>query len=194
VGRLIIFVSVTRPAPASRQSTSATRATSKSLVIQRGLAVGKAGNPFEREADMVADKVTRADPSLVQRKEGCSCEGESSCSCDDSQTLHRKPLEIGEIAQHIVARAEDASIPHIPDSAYDPTPVEIGIGRARGGGSPLSEATRVDMEGRSGHDFRDVRVHAGTRDGALAQQVNARAFSVVRVAPARNRLQERKGK
>jgi hypothetical protein len=227
-GEATIFVSATRAAPASRQSTSGRRARSNSLVIQRKLAVGKFGDPFEREADMVADKVMRADASLVQKKPGCSCGEESSCSCDDSQTLHRKPVEIGEIGQHIVARAEDASIPYIPDSAFDPTrreeeespesapggapdlqrkesgapalvsmPVEIAIGNARGGGEPLPEATRVDMEGRFGHDFRDVRVHADSRDGALAQRVNARAFTVGRdvfFAPGQYRPESYRGR
>jgi hypothetical protein len=34
------------------------------------------------------------------------------------------------------------------------------------------------MERGFGHDFRDVRVHAGPSDGALAQRINARAFTV----------------
>ena len=47
-------------------------------------------------------------------------------------------------------------------------------------GKPLPEATRNDLEPRLGHDFRNVRVHAGPQAASLARGLQARAFTVGR--------------
>lgn len=47
-----------------------------------------------------------------------------------------------------------------------------------GGGSPLEEPVRADMEARLGHDFGDVRVHTGADAQASARSVDAHAFTV----------------
>lgn len=162
-------------------------------MIQRKLVVGEAGGAFEREADTVAERVVRTGPPVVQRKAECTCGGGPSCKCDEAAEITPAP-------GLMVARAEiDPSIPFIPDSAYDPSApeeeaglrrkaagpsapvsgaVEQAIGAARGAGEALPPAARADMERGFGHDFRDVRVHTGPSDGALAESLNARAFTV----------------
>ncbi|WP_229403203.1 eCIS core domain-containing protein [Micromonospora okii] len=47
----------------------------------------------------------------------------------------------------------------------------------RGGGRPLDEATRVDMEARLGSDFSDVRVHDDTAARVSAAELGARAYT-----------------
>lgn len=47
-----------------------------------------------------------------------------------------------------------------------------------GGGQPLEEPVRADMEGRLGHSFSDVRVHTGEAAHNSAASVNARAYTV----------------
>jgi hypothetical protein len=47
-----------------------------------------------------------------------------------------------------------------------------------GGGSPLAEPVRADMEARLGHDFGDVRVHTGAAAHESARSVDAHAFTV----------------
>jgi hypothetical protein len=47
-----------------------------------------------------------------------------------------------------------------------------------GGGSPLAEPVRTDMESRLGADFSDVRVHTGDDAHASARSVNAHAYTV----------------
>jgi hypothetical protein len=47
-----------------------------------------------------------------------------------------------------------------------------------GGGRPLDEPVRADMEGRLGADFSDVRVHTDDRAHASAQSVSAHAYTV----------------
>ena len=47
-----------------------------------------------------------------------------------------------------------------------------------GGGSPLDEHVRTDMEARMGHDFSDVRVHTGDQADRSARSVSAHAYTV----------------
>ena len=47
-----------------------------------------------------------------------------------------------------------------------------------GGGQPLEEPVRTDMEGRLGHSFADVRVHTGEAAHNSAASVNAHAYTV----------------
>ena len=47
-----------------------------------------------------------------------------------------------------------------------------------GGGQPLEEPVRADMEGRLGHSFADVRVHTGEAAHNSAASVNAHAYTV----------------
>jgi 3D (Asp-Asp-Asp) domain-containing protein len=59
------------------------------------------------------------------------------------------------------------SVPHI----------ETGVKDLRGGGRPLSTSMRAFFEPRFGHDFGAVRVHTDACSDALAQSINARAFT-----------------
>ncbi|RAM38660.1 eCIS core domain-containing protein [Arthrobacter globiformis] len=47
-----------------------------------------------------------------------------------------------------------------------------------GGGQPLEEPVRADMEGRLGHSFSDVRVHTDDAAHNSAASVNAHAYTV----------------
>lgn len=47
-----------------------------------------------------------------------------------------------------------------------------------GGGAPLDEDVRADMEARMGQDFGDVRVHTGDAADASARSVSAHAYTV----------------
>lgn len=56
------------------------------------------------------------------------------------------------------------------------SPVHDVVGR--GGGTPLDESTRTDMEGRFGESFADVRVHTDERASHSAESVGANAYTV----------------
>jgi hypothetical protein len=58
----------------------------------------------------------------------------------------------------------------------DRSPVHDVVGS--GGGTPLDESTRADMEGRFGQDFGDVRVHTDAQASASAESVGANAYTV----------------
>ena len=58
----------------------------------------------------------------------------------------------------------------------EPSPVQHVVGS--GGGSPLPDAVRSDMELRLGHDFSDVRVHTDHAADQSARSVSAQAYTV----------------
>jgi hypothetical protein len=126
--------------------------------IQRKPTISSPGDPFEREADDVADRIIRMAeppsgnpvPPTIQRK--CAeCE-------DEEKTIQTKP------SAHIGA-ALDAG---------------AAVRATEQGGIPLSREVRSYFEPRFGHDFSRVRVHAdgGAADGARA--VRARAYTLGR--------------
>jgi hypothetical protein len=62
------------------------------------------------------------------------------------------------------------------NAALQRSPVLDVVGS--GGGAPLDEETRADMENRLGHDFSDVRVHTGGTADESARSVSAQAYTV----------------
>jgi len=67
-----------------------------------------------------------------------------------------------------------------PRQAQPAAELKAAIYSLEGRGDPLPSALRDDMEGRFGHDFSGVRVHADASAARLARQVNARAFTIGR--------------
>jgi len=113
-----------------------------------------------------APPVTRSVPAsrggLLQRK--CACgQHAGGGECEECRkkrrTLQRRSLDGG----------------RRPGEA--PPVVEEVL---RGPGQPLPAPSRQRMEARFGHDFSDVRVHAGPRAAESARSVNAAAFTVGR--------------
>lgn len=62
------------------------------------------------------------------------------------------------------------------DAAKDPAIAEA-LGR-RGGGEPLPDALRGEMEAKLGADLRRVRIHTDAAAGAAARAIRARAFAI----------------
>jgi len=60
------------------------------------------------------------------------------------------------------------------DEARSPVHDVVGTG----GGTPLDDGTRADMESRFGQDFGDVRVHTDGQASASAEAVGANAYTV----------------
>lgn len=80
---------------------------------------------------------------------------------------------------HLQRTAGNASVVQLladdQDQAED-SPVKDVVGR--GGGRPLEQAVRTDMEGRFGEDFSGVRVHTDGQASDSARAVNAHAYTV----------------
>src|SRR5690242_8775593 len=76
-------------------------------------------------------------------------------------------------------QAQEAQVPAGLMPAWDLGTIAIAsaIERERGGGRPLDEGTRREMETRFATDFSSVRVHVDERAAALAESMDAAAFT-----------------
>lgn len=121
--------------------------------MQAKLKVSQPNDPFEQEADHIAEQVMSMSSNQVNRK--CT-----SCHMKDEKIdIHRKSNSFDglEVSDNI---AQD--IGNIQNS----------------GGSTLDGSTRGVMESRFGFDFGNVRIHSDEHAAKSAEAVNARAYTV----------------
>src|SRR2546421_3528578 len=133
----------------------------RTAAVQPKLAVSQPGDPYEREADRVAEQVMRMAEPQLQR--ACACGG--GCpKCRDEQGARAH------------SQAESVRGNYSAESAVPPIVHEA----LRSSGQPLDSTARGFMESRFGHDFGDVRVHTDARAAESARAVNALAYTVGR--------------
>jgi outer membrane protein OmpA-like peptidoglycan-associated protein len=139
-----------------------------SLPLQRKLAIGAVNDPFEAEADAMADRVMRGGntpalhsgaPAAVNRKCECEGSGHSCAACEEEKNkLQRK----------------DGGGARVAPTQAPPIVHEV----LSSAGQPLDAGTRSFMEPRFGHDFSGVRVHTDASAAESARAVNASAYTV----------------
>lgn len=133
--------------------------------VQAKLTVGPPGDVYEREADRVADEVMRIpEPEGRVQRVCAECEEE----------MQRQPAPAKEENEDKMMRAKET-----PGRVPEVTPdMESRLAALRGGGEPLPSSERAFFEPRFGRDFSDVRIHSGPEAVNLAQQIQARAFTL----------------
>lgn len=151
--------------------------------LQTKLTVGPAGDRYEQEADRVAkDVVSHVGASAATADKGAQRQPEEEelmmsrlqrQSIEDEELLQgkwlqRQGIEDEELMMKPVVGMEGGDLDSATDSAID---------AARGGGSPLPDPVRRDMEGALGSDFSGVRVHTGSQSDQLNESLSARAFT-----------------
>jgi uncharacterized protein (DUF2267 family) len=116
-------------------------------MVQARLIVGPAGDPYEREADRVADEV---------------------------MGLHAGLEHTGEqVAEHAETGAQRVAQPNAPPGHVD----AIDDRELAHGGEPLPAKIRAFFEPRFGRDFSHVRVHTGALAEDYTETLNAYAFT-----------------
>jgi hypothetical protein len=130
---------------------------SSAPAVQAKLAVGEAGDRYEREADRVAEAVVRGPQATP------------SAPSDGGNGAHT-PGSVEAPAEQIQASGE--SVPAVSSE------VETRIDGLRGRGSPLPQSERTFFEERFGADFGEVRVHDDDDAARTAQDLNARAYTL----------------
>lgn len=126
-------------------------------VLQKKLAIGRADDPLEHEADRVADQVMRMpDPTVSVTTAPLQISRKCAACEDEEETLHKKPA----------GSANASGAPAI---------VHQALGEP---GQPLDRSTRAFFEPRFGYDFSRVRLHAGSRAEKSARAVGALAYTV----------------
>lgn len=119
--------------------------------IQPKLQVSQPGDPYEREADRIAEQImSRPDAGSAAWQKCTTCKGK------EETEIHRKA---------------SASGMEVPEDVAD----EI---KNLHGGVPLDPSTREFMESRFGYDFGAVRIHAENNASASAESLGALAYTV----------------
>jgi len=138
------------------------------LALQPKLAVGRADDDLEREADRVADRVMRApDPgaqAAEPRAAPASARLQRACAACEA--------EDAEAGEGLLQREADGAE---AGGRAAPPIVHETLGSA---GEPLDPVARAFMEPRFGRDFSGVRVHTDARASASARAVDALAYTV----------------
>lgn len=128
----------------------------------------------------------RAEAAPPVRLQRCACGG----GCPRCRAAHAglsvsRPGDADEVAaERMAGAALAAPVPLHRAAAGAPAGVEATLPPAldglRGGGRPLSDSVRAELEPRFGADFGAVRVHADAPAAALAEEHGAQAFTVGR--------------
>ncbi|MEX2592046.1 MAG: DUF4157 domain-containing protein [Anditalea sp.] len=156
----------------------------KGLIIQPKLTVDVPDDPYEKEADAVADKVMRMpEESFVQRKteeeeepiqlkrnEMDSFIQKKCAECEqEDEEIHRKPLN-------------ETVTPFLQTKSEGNTTVSEGITNSihssKGSGATLDDQTHSFMSDRFGSDFSSVKIHTDSESVQLNRNLNAKAFTV----------------
>jgi hypothetical protein len=129
-----------------------------------------------------------AQPESGQVLQRCACGGGCPrCRGADAGLTVSRPGDADEVAAERmagVALRPGAGPGVLRRAAGGPAGVDAALpsplGTLRGGGQPLPDAVRADLEPRFGTDFGAVRVHADAPAAALAERYGAQAFTVGR--------------
>ncbi|TAL46291.1 MAG: DUF4157 domain-containing protein, partial [Chitinophagaceae bacterium] len=129
---------------------------------QAKLTVGTPDDPYEKEADVMADKVMRMPgQNFVQRK--CA-----ECEKEEEEKLRRKPLS-DSITPFIQTKSNSETT--VPDS------VSTSIQNSKGNGSSFDRGIQYFMESRFGADFSSIKIHTGSESIQMNRELNAKAFT-----------------
>jgi hypothetical protein len=157
----------------------------RSGVVQAKLTVSPPGDPYEQEADRVAEAVMRMpEPG---KAEGIGAFGSASVPtlrrmCPECQEdLHRSPSRIQRLCPECEEEEKTLQAKTAPGHTPAVTPdLEAQVTALRGRGQPLPASVRAFFEPRFGHDFGQVRVHSDAKAAESARAVGARAYTVGR--------------
>ncbi len=149
-----------------------------SRAIQAKLTVGAAHDPYEEEADAVAEQVMRMPTtSALTGVEGRV----HRATEEDEEELQAKPLSdtITPLVQRTVQEEElQTKRASAADSFETGEDFENRLNATRGGGTPLPDPVRGFMEPRFGADFSGVRLHTDGESAQLNREVSAQAFTL----------------
>lgn len=150
--------------------------------FQAKLAIGQPGDPYEREADAVADAVVnhKGQAPVVQRQEISTVQRESLAAPQEE----KEPVQmqtIGEEEEPIQMQAEGEEEPVQMKSksggSTASTHLSSRIQDAAGKGQPLPSKTRAEMESSFGLDFKGVNIHTDNEAVQMNQELGAQAFT-----------------
>lgn len=127
----------------------------------------------EHDVEQVQDSATRAAKPVAQ--DATSLLAQRAAEAQSAGTPNAGALNPQAVRQ-LQRAAGNASVGAMLNGDEERSPVLDVVGS--GGGAPLNEGLRTDMESRFGEDFGDVRVHSGSAAETSAASVQAKAYTV----------------
>ena len=145
-----------------------------SPTTQFKLKIGSQNDPYEREADAIADRV-------VSQSHTPSPESTPS----PTQTSHPNHTSPPSLQHQSHLSLQPKTLPTNPAlqrqgnsaTSTDSNDISARLSSSRGGGTKLDTQTRSQMESSFGADFSTVRVHTDSSANQLSQDLGAKAFT-----------------
>lgn len=146
--------------------------SNRGLTVQPKLTVGAVNDPYEREADQVANQVVQmSSPTMASDTDESAGKNASDFY---QEFANEQEAEGGKIQPKLtIQRTSD----DMSESFDVPRDFETRLSTTHGGGSPLSTAMRTYMEPRMGSDFSKVRLHTNDTAVQLSREIGAKAFT-----------------
>jgi hypothetical protein len=132
--------------------------------IQAKLKISAPNDEYEQEADSVAERILLIPESMIQRKPICA----AGSMCEEEILVKKRLAD--QITPQLHPKAAKQSV-------EVPCNVHSHVEALKGGGEPLSVATRSYFEPRFGQDFSNVRVHKDANVAEISKSMQARAFT-----------------
>ena len=140
--------------------------------VQAKLVVGPVNDPYEQEADRVADHVMRmpdTEAATTSEKDPGPVIQRLCSGCEEEEQVQRQAEE--EEDQSIQGKRDGGPTGEV--SAKQTSEIES----IKGGGEPLRPSSRNFFEQRFGHDFSSVRIHSDDRAAHSAKGIHALAYT-----------------
>lgn len=144
-------------------------------ILQTQLAVGRADDPFEREAERTADAIIAPDWTATAFAERPAVTA-SLMRVAQRAVGKNEPLAKKDKDEDPRKQLQKQSSGGGPDTV--PAGIETSIRTMSLGGDPIAPSLRSVFETRFGYDFGQVRTHTGPSAAGAAVALNARAFTV----------------
>ena len=141
--------------------------------VQAKLVVGPVNDPYEQEADRVADHVMRmpdTEVATTSEKDPGPVVQRLCTDCEDEEQVQRQPED--EEEEEIQTKREGG-----PTGGEVSAKQTAEIESIKTGGEPLHPASRNFFEQRFGHDFSNVRIHSDDRAAQSAKGIHAQAYT-----------------
>lgn len=163
-------------------------------VIQTKIGIGAKNDPYERQADQMADQITRQTKSPDSKAECAECghepgkspvvnpvnlqkkEAEGACpECAAKQD--ENPLAGPESIQKKESNSGGTASTNKPASGANAASVENNMVSSKGDGKKMNGALKNEMESGFGRDFSDVTIHTDQESVEMNQQLGSQAFA-----------------
>ncbi len=143
------------------------------MTVQRKLAIGAVNDPYEVEADRVADQVVGMSDSQVQPQTAPQTNAlvQRKCAACEEEQIQKK--SIADSITPMIQRKTEGTEGGIASKA-----ITNQINNTKGGGSSMDQSTSSYMESRFGADFSGVRIHTDNKAIQMSRELNAQAFTV----------------